>query len=131
MAILMALLTFAMLQRVFALVLTAATLGSPLSLALCHVECAEAAANRQQPAHHSCHESREPATLSITAVPHACGHSDDAPAGVERAPQAASALAVVVAVVTWCPLPDGVPIDRVAAVEISPPQTARPLPLRV
>ena len=85
-----------MLRRVFALALTLTTLSAPLALAVCHVECADAVASRDQAAHHSCHGSSEPAAVSMTAVPHVCGHTDEAPAGVERSLQTVAAPVAVV-----------------------------------
>ena len=121
-----------MLHRVLALVLTAAVTGTPLLLALCQVECADAESSRDRPAHHSCHESSEPAAVTLTAVPHACGHADDAPAGLERAPQTVAAPAAVVTSAAWDPAPPVfVAFDRTAPVDTSPPQTARPTQLRV
>ena len=119
-----------MLHRVLALVLTAATMAAPLSLALCQVECADAESSRDQPAHHSCHESSEPAAVAVTAVPHACGHSDEAPAGLERAPQSTAAPVAILAPAVWLPEPQRVGVDRVASVDTSPPQSTRPRQLR-
>ena len=110
-----------MLRRIFALTLTAAMMSAPLSLALCHVQCAEATASRDQPARHSCHESSAPAAVAMTAVPHACGHADEAPAGFERAQQAIAAPVAVVPLAAWAPPSSAV--ARVVAVDIqySPP----------
>jgi hypothetical protein len=66
----------------------------------------------------------------VTAVPHACGHSDEAPAGLERAQQPTAAPVVIVAPAAWSPEPQRIGFDRVASVDTSPPQS-RPLQLRV
>ena len=110
-----------MLRRVAALVLALATMSSPLALAACHVECADAAANRDQAAGHSCHGSAEAAAVSVTAVPHMCGHTDDAPAGLERAWQTVVAPVAVMPLAAWTPPPAAV--ERVVPVDIphSPP----------
>jgi hypothetical protein len=108
-----------MLRRVAALVLAFATMSSPLALAVCHVECAEAAGN--QAGRHSCHESTETAAASMTAVPHMCGHTDDAPAGLERAWQTVVAPVAVMPVAAWTSPPASV--ERVVPADIphSPP----------
>jgi hypothetical protein len=109
-----------MLRRVFALALTIAMMSSPLALAVCHVDCADATSSREPAAHHSCHGTNEPAGLSMTAVPHMCGHDDDAPAGVERAPQTVTAPVGVMPLVAWAP---PTIVERANAVDIqhSPP----------
>jgi len=110
-----------MLRRIFALALTAAMMSAPLSLALCHVECANATASRDQPAHHSCHESSAPAAVAMTAVPHACGHADETLAGFELAQQAVTAPVAVVPLAVWASPSSAV--ARIATVDIqySPP----------
>ena len=112
-----------MLRRVAALVLALATMSSPLALAVCHVECADAAANRAQAAHHSCHGASESTAASMTAVPHMCGHTDDAPAGIERAWQTVAAPVAVMPLAAWTP-PLAV-VERIVAVDSShsPPGT--------
>ena len=112
-----------MLRRVAALVLALATLSSPLALAVCHVECADAAASRDRAAQHSCHGATEAATVSVTAVPHMCGHTDDAPAGLERAWQTVAAPVAVMPLAAWTP-PLSV-AERIVAVDSShsPPGT--------
>jgi hypothetical protein len=104
------------MRRILALALMLTTLSAPLALAVCHVECAEAKSTQ-----HSCHESSEPAAVSITAVPHFCGHADEAPTGIERAPQAMAAPVAVLPFVEWTPSPSIV--GRTAAIDIqrSPP----------
>jgi len=91
-----------MLRRFLALALTVATMSAPLTLTLCQVECAEAA-SRDSAAHHSCHESAEPAAMSMTAVPHVCGHTDEEPQGLERASQVVAAPPAVVPPGAWIP----------------------------
>ena len=83
-------------RRLFALVLMLATMASPLSLALCRVECATASASggRTSAVHHSCHEQAAPVVIQITAGAHACGHASDV-----SAEQALQTLATPVAVV--------------------------------
>ena len=110
-----------MLRRLFALALTVTMMSAPLSLALCHVECADAAASRDRPAHHSCHESSESAAVSLTAVPHACGHTDEAPAGFERAQQAVTAPVAVVPLAAWTPPSAAVVRVVTVAIQHSPP----------
>ena len=107
-------------RRVFALALTIVMMSSPLALALCHVECADASASRGQAALHSCHGSSEPAAVAMTAVPHVCGHTDDAPAGLDRAQHTLAAPVAVVPLAAWTPPSI---VERVVAVDIqhSPP----------
>jgi hypothetical protein len=111
-----------MLRRVLALVLTVAAMSAPLTLALCHVECADATAHHDQPAQHSCHGASETAAVSMTAVPHMCGHDEDSPAGVERALQIVSAPVAVLATAVWTP---PATVERIVpvAVEHSPPRS--------
>jgi hypothetical protein len=111
-----------MLRRVLALALTTALMSSPLALAVCHVDCADATSSREQAAYHSCHDANETAAVSMTAVPHMCGHDDEAPAGVERAPQTAAAPVAVLPPVAWTPQSK---VQRIipAAVEHSPPRS--------
>jgi hypothetical protein len=119
-------------RRLFALVLTVAVMSAPLSLALCQVECADAAARRDQPVQHSCHESGEPAAVSMTAVPHACGHTDEAPAGLEHAAQSVTAPPAVMPVVAWAaPSSSVAPASAPAAADTSPPLSNRLIPLRI
>jgi hypothetical protein len=108
-----------MLHRVFALVLVAAMMASPLALVVCHSECADAATNREA-THHSCHSAAESAAVSVTAVPHLCGHTGDEPVGLERALQTVAAPVAVVPVVPLTPSPT---VGRVFIAEIqhSPP----------
>ena len=120
-----------MLHRVFALMLTAVTIGAPLSLTVCHAECADRAADRDQPAHHSCHESGDAAAVGMKAVPHACGHTDEAPAGLERVPQTVAAPVAVMGADSWSPVPQRVAVDRVTPADTGPPPTTRPTQLRV
>ena len=103
-------------RRILALALMLTVMSAPLALAVCHVECA-----RTQTAHHSCHESSEPAAVSVTAVPHFCGHTDEAPTGVERALHAMAAPVAVLPFIAWTPTPSMV--ARAAAIDIqhSPP----------
>jgi hypothetical protein len=110
-----------MLLRVAALVLALTTMSLPLALAVCRVECADAATNRDQAAHHSCHGAGETAAVSMTAVPHMCGHTDDAPAGLERAWQIVVAPVAVMPLAAWTPPPAAV--ERIVPVDIphSPP----------
>jgi len=114
-----------MLRRVFALALTLTTLSSPLALAVCHVECADAVASRDQAAHHSCHGSSDTAAVAITAVPHMCGHTDEAPAGLERPLQTVAAPVAVMPLAAWAPPSPAV--ERVIAIDIqhSPPGAFR------
>jgi len=107
-----------MLRRVVALALTLVLMSSPLALALCHVECASA--SRGQAAHHSCHGSSEPAAVAMTAVPHVCGHTDEAPAGLDRTQHTLAAPVAVVPLAAWTPPSI---VERVVAVDIqhSPP----------
>ena len=121
-----------MARRVFALALTLAVMSAPLSLALCHVECADATARRDQPAHHSCHEAGEPAAVSMTAVPHACGHTDDTPAGLERVAQAMTAPPAVMPIVAWsAPPPSVAHAPASVSVDTGPPPPQRFTQLRV
>jgi hypothetical protein len=105
-----------MLRRLFALALTLTTMSAPVALALCHVECADTVASRDRAALHSCHEASEPAQLAVTAVPHMCGHADEAPAGVEPSLQALTAPVAVMPIAAWTPSSPAV--ERVVAVDI-------------
>jgi hypothetical protein len=104
-----------MLRRLFALALTVATLSAPLTLTLCQVECAEAASH-DRAAHHSCHESAERAAVSMTAVPHACGHTDEEPQGLERVPPVVAAPPAIVPAAAW--IPPSLVVERAAPVAI-------------
>jgi hypothetical protein len=112
-----------MLRRVLALVLTVATMSAPLALAVCHVDCADATASREQAARHSCHDTNEPAAVSMTAVPHMCGHEDGVPAGVDRALQTVAAPVAVVPSVAWAAPLSIVGRVIAIAVEHSPPRS--------
>ena len=114
--------TMSTLRRILALALLLTTMSAPLALTLCQVECAHAASDRAAAAHHSCHESGEPAAVSISAVPHFCGHTDEAPAGLERAPQIVLAPAVAVALAAWAP-PSVIVRVVAPAHQFSPPRT--------
>ena len=92
-----------MSPRVAALVLALTTMFSPLALAVCHVECDDAGAARDRAAHHSCHGSSETTAVSMTAVPHMCGHTDGSPAGVERVIQTMAAPVAVMPLAAWTP----------------------------
>jgi hypothetical protein len=94
-------------------------MSAPLALALCQVECAHAA-NDRAAVRHSCHESAEPAAVSISGVPHFCGHTDEAPAGLERALQTLTAPEAVAPLVPVAPPSI---VERVIVVDIqhSPP----------
>ena len=111
-----------MLRRVFALALTIATMSSPLALAVCHVDCADATSSRETATHHSCHDTNDTAALSMTAVPHMCGHDDEVPAGLERALQTVTAPVAVMPAVAWTPQSK---VQRIVpvAVEHSPPRS--------
>jgi hypothetical protein len=111
-----------MLRRILALALMLTTMSAPLALTLCQLECAHAASDRAAAEHHSCHESGEPAAVSISAVPHFCGHTDEAPAGLERAAQVLLAPAVPVARAAW--EPPAVTVRVIAAApQHSPPRS--------
>ena len=111
------------LRRGFALVLMLAMTASPLALTLCRVECAMAeAVEAAGPVHHSCHEDRAPAALTLTAVPHVCGHGDDASAGLEQALQTVAAPVGIVPEVAWAPPVIDAPI-LASDVQHSPPRS--------
>jgi hypothetical protein len=121
-----------LLRRVFALALTVATMSAPLALALCHVECADAVSSRDRAVHHSCHESSEPGALTLSAVPHVCGHTNEAPpAGLERAQQTVTAPVAVLPSTAWSPALVGVPLPAPAGADTSPPKSQRLIQLRV
>ena len=109
-----------MLRRILGLVLMLTTTSAPLALTLCQVECAHAASDRAAAQHHSCHESGEPAAVAISGVPHFCGHTDEAPAGLERALQTLTAPEAVTPLVPVAPPSI---VGRVIAVDVqhSPP----------
>jgi hypothetical protein len=111
-----------LLRRILGLALMLTTMSAPLALTLCQVECAHAASDRAAAQHHSCHEAGEPAAVSISAVPHFCGHTDDAPAGLERAPQVLLAPAASVALAAWAP-PSVIVRVAAPAPQFSPPRT--------
>jgi hypothetical protein len=111
-----------LVRRVLALVLTLATMSAPLALALCHVDCADATSSRESAAHHSCHGTDEAAAVSMTAVPHMCGHDDGTPAGVERAQQIVTAPVAVMPPAAWA-APSKVERIVPVAVEHSPPRS--------
>jgi hypothetical protein len=106
-----------MVRRVAVLLLALATMSSPLALAVCHVECADAVANRDRATQHSCHGSSGTTAASMTAVPHMCGHTDSAPAGLERAWQTVAAPVAVMPLAAWTPPPAAV--ERLIAVDAS------------
>ena len=113
--------TMTMPRRMVALALLLITMSAPVALTFCQVGCAEAASGHREAAHHSCHESAEPAAVSISGVPHFCGHTDEAPAGLERAQQILIAPAKV-PTVAWAP--PAVIVRVVAAVpQHSPPSS--------
>jgi hypothetical protein len=85
------------------------------------VECAEAGTSREQAAHHSCHGASESAAVSMTAVPHMCGHTDDVPAGVERAMQTVAAPVAVMPLAVWIPPLRAVARIVPADIQHSPP----------
>ena len=112
--------TMTMTRRILALALMLTTMSAPLALTLCQVECAHAASDRAAAVHHSCHEAAQAAAVSISGVPHVCGHTDEAPAGLERALQTLTAPEAVAPLVPVAPLSI---VERVIAVDIqhSPP----------
>ena len=110
------------MRRIVALALMLTTLSAPLALTLCQVECAHAASDRAAAQHHSCHESGEPAAVSVSAVPHFCGHTDEAPAGLERAQQVLLAPVESVALAAWAP-PAVIVRVGAPAPQHSPPRT--------
>jgi hypothetical protein len=121
-------------RRVFALALMLALTASPLALALCRVECAgqERSGGQAAAVHHSCHAEASPAAVSMTGVPHACGHTDEAAAGFERVAQLVTAPPAVMPVVGWSAPPSSVAhAPAPAAVDASPPLSQRPTQLRV
>lgn len=109
------------MRRLLALVLTVAAMSAPLSLALCHMECADAMAHQDQP-RHACHGTTEPGALAMSAVPHMCAHEEEAPAGLERTLQTVAAPVAVPALPVWTPPAD---VERIVpvAVEPSPPRS--------
>ena len=121
-----------LLRRALALALTVTMMSAPLALAVCHVECADASAGRDQTAHHSCHGSTEPGTVAMSAVPHVCGHTDEAPlAGLERAQQSVIALVAVVPSTVWSPVRPARAVHAPTAADTSPPTSQRPTQLRI
>jgi len=114
-------LTMPMPRRMVALALLLITMSAPVTLAFCQVGCAKAASGHTEAARHSCHEPAEPAAVSISGVPHFCGHTDEVPAGLERALQILIAPAEV-PIVAWAP---PAAVVRVVAVvpQHSPPSS--------
>jgi hypothetical protein len=122
------------LRRVFVLALMLAVTASPLALTLCQVECATQEASQEQAAavHHSCHAEAAPAAVTITGVPHACGHTDAAPAGIEGVAQTVTAPLAVMPVVAWsAPSPSITLAPALAVADTAPPPSQRPTQLRV
>jgi hypothetical protein len=75
-----------MTGRVLSAILTLVMLGAPLSVDLCQMTCAAAesrTADSSATAAHTCHEHAmpAPATTTIAALPHGCGHDDELPTG--------------------------------------------------
>ena len=114
-----------MTRRVLVLALALVTMAVPLALTVCQVICAGHAAmhaSPDAPAAHSCHGEAVPASVTLTAVPHACGHTSEGPSGLEQAVQAVAAP-VAVPVSVWMPAaPAAVRlVARATAVDTSPP----------
>ena len=109
------------LRRILALALLLTTMSAPLALTLCQVECAHAASGRAAVQHHSCHESGEPASVSISAVPHFCGHTDEAPTGLEQAQKTFPAPVAVIELAAWTPAAIATPVVE-AEPQHSPPR---------
>lgn len=61
-----------MTNRLLIVALTLGLSAAPLAASLCQVLCADAPADAQP---HACHSEGTQASVTITAVPHACGHS--------------------------------------------------------
>jgi hypothetical protein len=116
-----------MSRRMLACAVAFITPSAPLLVTVCQVLCADHAAAAEGPAavEHSCHESAPASGVTVTAVPHACGHAADALAGLDEWSAPGQNVAVPPAIVestiwTAPPLPlelRGTP----APVEHSPP----------
>jgi len=88
-----------MTRRLLVLALSAGITAAPLALTLCQVLCADAPSRAAQ--HHSCHSDVAPGSLTVTGVPHACGHSSESPDAVAGASPSPTVFAAVLPVVAW------------------------------
>jgi hypothetical protein len=74
------------------LVLTLAVAAAPAVLTACSLVCAAGDFHRS----HSCHESQQTGTTSVTSGVHACGHSEELPtASGQVVPESAPAPALM------------------------------------
>jgi hypothetical protein len=114
-----------MTRRVLVLALALVTMAAPLALTVCQVLCAghdAMHASTGAPEAHSCHGDAAPAAVTLTAVPHACGHTSEAPSGLEPWVQAVAAPVAVPISVTLPSPPSAVRlVARAAAIDTSPP----------
>jgi hypothetical protein len=114
-----------MTRRVLVLALSLATMASPLALTMCQVLCAEHAsthAGHAASAQHSCHVAAAPASTTMTAVPHACGHTSESPTGLEQWVQTLAAPVAVLPVASWsAPLVQPTGLVHRSAIDPSPP----------
>jgi hypothetical protein len=101
-----------MTHRLLIVALTLGLSAAPLAASLCQVLCADVPAAAQQ---HSCHSDSAQASVTVTAVPHACGHSAGAPEAVEGLITAPVSLVAVLPPVPW-----SMPVAETAAATPAP-----------
>lgn len=85
-------------RRLLVAVLALGLSAAPLAASLCQVLCADVPATTQQ---HSCHSESAQSSVTVTAVPHACGHSVGAPEVVEGLIAASASLVAVLPSIPW------------------------------
>jgi hypothetical protein len=114
-----------MTRRALVFALALVTVAAPLALTVCQVLCADHGslhASHPAAAHHSCHGDSVQAAVTMTAVPHACGHATESPAGLEQWVQTVAAPLAVVTPVTLPQAPVAVlAVARPDTVDTSPP----------
>ncbi len=91
-----------MTRRLLVLALTLGITAAPLAVTLCQVLCAGASTTAR---HHSCHTEAPTASETVTGVPHACGHSSQAPDSVEGSTPTPVAFVAVLPATLWTMLP--------------------------
>ena len=92
-----------MTRRLLVLALSFGITAAPLAVTLCQVLCAAASATTAR--QHSCHTDAPTASETVAGVPHACGHSSEAPDGTEGQAPAPVAFVAVLPATPWTTLP--------------------------
>ena len=88
-----------MTRRLLVLALSFGITAAPLAVTLCQVLCAGASATTAR--QHSCHTEAPTASETVAGVPHACGHSSEAPDGIEGPAPAPVAFVAVLPATPW------------------------------